>query len=104
MQRDYRSVMDALTSTTSQVAALEIAPDSPRRFINRELSWLSFNMRVLEEASNKLQPLLERVGFLSMSADILGEFFMVRVAGLVAMLLTRATWLSDYGMSRAEML
>ncbi|WP_085878841.1 RNA degradosome polyphosphate kinase [Roseisalinus antarcticus] len=99
-----KSLADFLAAPFPAPTSLDVDLDGPARFVNRELSWLGFNWRVLEEAENPAVPLLERLRFLSISATNLDEFYTVRVAGLRELALSGNTTPAADGLSPAEQL
>lgn len=90
------------SESTSTTADFALDLNNPRLFLNRELSWLQFNLRVLEEAEDHRHPLLERVKFLAIYATNLDEFFMIRVSGLRCQLIGVTTEAPPDGMTPSE--
>src|SRR5438067_6361397 len=93
---------------TNPVATPEIVQSAherfgdPKNFINRELSWLEFNRRVLEEAQDQRQPLIERVKFLTIFSSNLDEFFEIRVAGIKQQIESETSGVGPDGLSPTE--
>jgi polyphosphate kinase len=95
-------MIDRSAKPQQPTAELSEILEEPNYFLNRELSWLRFNLRVLEEAEDKRHPLLERVKFLTIFATNLDEFFMIRVSGLRRQVASGASGTTPDGMTPSE--
>src|ERR1700736_14175 len=106
MQPHVGSSPEAATNIIPLPEATETPPakkfSAPENFINRELSWLEFNRRVLEEAQDATQPLIERVKFLTIFSSNLDEFFEIRVAGIKQQIESETSDVGPDGMSPTE--
>src|SRR6516165_2175267 len=94
------------SAATATPQVVETAHDrfrDPKNFINRELSWLAFNRRVLEEAQDPTQPLIERVKFLAIFSSNLDEFFEIRVAGIKQQIESETSDVGPDGLSPTEL-
>src|SRR5437879_6482341 len=101
----------ATARTEEEISTIAVQPaqqtaherfGEPKNFINRELSWLEFNRRVLEEAQDQRQPLIERVKFLTIVSSNLDEFFEIRVAGIKQQIESQTSELGPDGLSPTE--
>jgi polyphosphate kinase len=94
---------DAAAVVPQVVQTLHDRFGDPKNFINRELSWLAFNQRVLEEAQDPTQPLIERVKFLTIFSSNLDEFFEIRVAGIKQQIESETSDIGPDGLSPTEL-
>src|SRR5438477_1611383 len=105
-QTSAKAIEEQPADQPSVVASTDVtivrALSDPKNFINRELSWLEFNRRVLEEAQDATQPLIERVKFMTIFSNNLDEFFEIRVAGIKQQIASETSDIGPDGMTPTE--